>query len=332
MSIKMVCYGVRDNEKPLFTTLNRYNFELTLLSELLTEENIDSVKGHEAVLLRGNCNARAANLMKMKEYGVKYLLTRTVGYDHIDVPKAKELGFKTARVPHYSPNAIAELAVSLALMLVRHTGEMVHNTALNKDFRVLPNYFSREIRNMTVGIVGTGYIGLTAARLFKGLGAQVLGYDPVQSKEAAQVVSFTPSLKDLVRESDLVSLHLPFIKDKNHHMVNAALLSEMKSDAVLINTARGELVETAAVIEAIKHNTLGGYGTDVVENEAAFFNRKWETADMADINWQLQSLYPRVIITPHIGSNTDEACRNMIEQSYDNLNDYLTTDFCANAL
>ena len=200
--IKMICFGARKNEQPYFQSLNKYGYELTLVEELLTEDNVDLIKGHNAVMLRGNCNAKLRNLAKMKEMGVEFLLTRTVGVDHIDVPEAKKLGFKLALVPGYSPNAISELSLTLALMLLRNTASMTNSTS-NGDFTVHSSYFSREVRLLKVGVLGVGRIGLTTAKLFKGLGAEVIGYDIYQSEEAKKTITFM-EMDEVVKLSDII--------------------------------------------------------------------------------------------------------------------------------
>lgn len=330
--IKMICFGARKNEQPFFAALNKYGYDLTLVEDLLTEQNIDLVAGHNAIMLRGNCNAKKANLEIMKKQGIKYLLTRTVGYDHIDLAEAKKIGFDLiARVPGYSPNAIAELALTLGMMLVRNTAAMTHQTQQG-DFKVHPNYFSREVRLMTVGVIGVGRIGLTTAKLFKGLGAKVLGFDVYQSEAAKAEVEFV-ELEELITKSDVICLHMPYFKDQNYHFVNADFVSKMKSDSILVNCGRGELVDIEAVLAGLESNHLVGFATDVLDNEKDYFNHdfKGQTTGNKVLD-RLVALYPRVLITPHVGSNTDEACRNMIEFTYDNLNQFLTTGKCDNTI
>ena len=193
--------------------------------------------------------------------------------------------------------------------------------------------FSKEIRNCKVGIIGTGKIGLTEAKLFRGLGADVYGYDVFQSEEAKHVVKFV-EMDDLLEKCDIVSLHVPYFPGKNDKMVNAEFISKMKDGAILINTARGELQDNEAILEAIKSGKLDGFGTDVFANEAAFFFKNFENGDEISDQTvrELVDLYPKVLVTPHIGSNTDEALSNMIEISYDNLNDVLTTGSTANTI
>ena len=322
MAVNLVCYGVRDVEREYFNDLNKYGYKTTYVGDLLRTDNLHLIEGNEAVMLRGNCPADEKNIEKMAGYGVKYLLTRTVGYNHIDVEAAKKHGMKVARVPGYSPNAIAELALTLAMMLLRNTAYTVHKTR-KKDFRADAQMFSPEIRRCTVGIIGTGRIGLTAARLFRGLGARVIAYDLYPGEEAEEVVEYL-SMDEVISQSDIISLHCPYIKESNHYMVDDEFISRMKPGAILINTARGELQDIEAIIKGLESGKLGGFGTDVLEGESEVFFRDLRDQKLADRNIEkLTKMFPKVIITPHIGSYTDEALTNMVETSYDNLNDLL---------
>lgn len=332
MAYKVLCYGVRPNEVPFFEKLNKYGFELKLITDLLTDQNVEEAKGMDAVVLRANCPAHRENLEKMASYGVKFVVTRTVGFTHIDLEAAKDLGIKSARVPSYSPNAIAELAVTMAMSLLRHVTHTVHKTS-QYDFRVDATMFSKEIRNCNVGIIGTGKIGLTEANLFKGLGATVYGYDVFQSDAAKEVVTFV-ELDELLEKCDIVSLHVPYLPGQNDQMVNDAFIAKMKDGAILINTARGEIQDNLAILNAIKSGKLDGYGTDVLANETEFFFKKFDSARAIPdpVVRELVEMYPKVLVTPHVGSNTDEALSNMIETSFDNLKELFETGQTQNAI
>ncbi|WP_423363926.1 NAD(P)-dependent oxidoreductase [Mycoplasma sp. P36-A1] len=322
---KIVCYGVRSNEVDTFKKYNKYNYDLTLLEELLTHDNINTVENQDAVLLRSNCVADRQNLEIMKNNGIKYVFTRTVGFNHIDLNAAKELGIKVARVPAYSPNSVAELSVGLAMMLVRNLAYTVARTS-EKNFIVTPQMYSKEIRNCTVGIIGMGKIGITEAKLFKGLGANVLAYDPYINEEAKAFATYVEH-DQLLKQSDIVSIHMPYFPGKNDGYINEEFINKMKDNAILVNTARGELQSNIDILNALKSNKLSGFGTDVMPNETTLFFKKFDKENPikdAVVN-ELVELYPRVLITPHIGSNTDEALKNMVEVSYDNFNEILTT-------
>lgn len=329
---KIACYGVRSNEIEYFNKLNKYNYDLTLVPELLRHDNIETAKGHDAVLLRGNSLADKQNLDALHSYGIKYVFTRTVGFNHIDVEYAKSLGMRMARVPSYSPAAIAELSVTLAMMLLRKTAYMTVKSAY-RDFVIDDEMFTREIHNCTVGIIGLGKIGLVEAKLFKGLGARVIAYDIFENDKARELVDFT-SLDELLAQSDIVSLHVPYVPGVNEKFVNKEFISKMKQDAILINTARGEIQDNEAVLAALESKKLSGFATDVFSNEAEFFQKKfmpWQTVPDPVIQ-KLIEMFPRVLVTPHVGSNTDEALSNMVETSYENFNDMLTTGACINEI
>ena len=271
------------------------------------------------------------NLELLKNNGLKYVLTRTVGFDHVDLEAVKDLDLKCARVPGYSPNAIGELALSLAMMLLRHTAYTVNNTR-EKNFVVDPFMFSKEVRNCTVAVLGAGRIGLTTAKLFKGLGARVIAYDVFQSEEAKKVVEFM-ELDDVLRKADIISVHMPYIKGVNYHMINDEFIGKMKDGAILINTARGEIQDIEAIIKGIESGKLGGFGTDVLEGESGVFFKDLKGQTLENPLYEkLVGLYPRVLITPHMGSYTDEALTNMIEFSYENLQEYLEKGTCKNSI
>lgn len=327
--MKVLFYGVREVEVPLFHELNKkFGHELELIPDYLnSKETAAKAKGFECVVLRGNCFANKEVLDLYKSYGVKYLLTRTVGTNHIDVPYAKELGFKLGYVPFYSPNAIAELALSMAMSLLRHlpyTAEKINN----KNFTVDAPMFSKEVRNCTVGVIGLGRIGFTAAKLFKGLGANVIGYDMFHKDGIDDIVTQV-SFDEVIKNSDIITLHAPYIKE-NGKIITKEVIAKMKKGAILINTARGELMDVEAVVEALENNHLAAAGIDTIEGEVSYFfknfsDKKTVFTQKFPIIERLINLYPRVLITPHVGSYTDEAASNMIETTFENLQEYIET-------
>lgn len=330
--MKVLCYGVRDVEKPIFDQVSeKFPYDVTCVPNYVkTVEDVELAKGYDAVILRGNCFAKKEFLDLYKSYGVKYLLTRTAGTDHIDIPYAKELGFKMAFVPGYSPNAIAELAVGLALSLARNISYTTNRTS-NKNFTVDADMFAKEIRNSTVGVIGIGRIGITAAQLFKGLGANVIAYDAFK-KEDVDHICTQVSLDELIEQSDIITIHAPFIKE-NGKVITKEFLAKMKKGAILVNAARGELQDLDAIIESLESGHLRGLGLDVIEGESAFFFKNLEGQTISDPRVEkLVNMYPRVLITPHMGSYTDEAVLNMVETSFDNLKEFIDTDSCKNSI
>lgn len=315
--MKVLCYGVRETERPLFETVNeQFHFELTLTPLYLQdEESLLLAQGHDAVLLRGNCRADAPTIDRFHNWGIRYLLTRTAGTDHIDIDYAKKKGMILGYVPFYSPNAIAELALTHAMMLLRHMAWTVQKTS-QRDFTIDAFMFSKEVRNCKVGIIGMGRIGQVTAALFKGLGATILGYDAFP-KEGLEDLCTMVSFEELLAQSDIISLHAPYIPSIGR-LIGADEIEQMKKGAILINAARGELLDLEAALDAIEKEHLGGLGLDTMEGESGIFFKRHENA--LPPAWERAiSLYPRVLISPHMGSYTDEAVRNMIEVSFQNL-------------
>lgn len=330
--MKVIFYGVRDVEKPIFEEVNKkFGYDMTLIPEYLTDEaTTRKAEGNEVVVLRGNCFATKERLDIYKEMGVKYVMTRTVGVNHIDVPYAKELGMKTAYVPFYSPNAIAELALSLAMTLLRNVAYTANKTK-SRNFIVDKQMFSREVRNCTVGVVGLGRIGMTAARLFKGLGANVIGYDLFPKTGVDDIVTQV-SMDELLAKSDIITLHAPYIKE-NGKVITKEAFAKMKDNVILINTGRGELVDTEALVEALESGKVYGAGIDTLDNEVSIFFKDFGDKPLADPAFEkLVQMYPKVLITPHVGSYTDEAALNMIETTFENIKEYVETGKCKNEI
>lgn len=319
---KITVYGVRSNEVNYFKKLNKYNYDLNLVSEFLSHDNAETAKGSNAVLLRANCVADKENLSKFNSWGIKYIFTRTVGFNHIDLTTAAEFGMKVARVPAYSPYAVAELAVTLGMMMFRHTAIETTNSH-NGDFVISPNVFSKEIHTSTIGIIGTGKIGLTEASLYKGMGATVLGYDLYPTKKAEKYVDFVTQ-DELLASSDIVSIHVPYFPGENENMVNEEFLNKMKPGSFLVNTARGELVDNDAVLQALQQEKLAGFATDVFKDEGKLLGKDFESELPDPTLEKLRKLYPKVLITPHVGSYTSPALTDMINISYDNFNQVLS--------
>lgn len=328
--MKIVCYGVRPIEKSYFEKLNKYHYDLKLVEEFLTHENADEAEGCDAVLVRGNCVCDRENLEKFKNYGIKWVFTRSVGYNHYDLAAAKELGITIARVPNYSPYAVADLAFNLGCGMVRHTFAAV-DSVHNGNFTMNPAFFSNEFQKLTVGIYGAGKIGAIEGKLWKAMGAKVIAYDPFPSDFAKQYVEFVDE-DDLLEKADIVSVHVPYFPGKNENLINAEFLKKMKKSAILVNTARGELGDTKAIKEAVEAGEIAGYAADVVIDETKIMAHKFDSID--DLPNEevkaLMKLYPKVVITPHMGSFTEPALKDMISISFENFHEMEENGSCKN--
>ncbi|AXK51202.1 NAD(P)-dependent oxidoreductase [Spiroplasma alleghenense] len=329
--MKIICYGVRDVEAVVFNKINQeYGFDLTLLEDLLDDKTVLKAKGHDAVLLMTNCYANEARLEIIKNFGIKYLLTRTVGTNHIDILKAKELGFLMGHVPGYSPNAISELAFSMGMSMLRNNF-YCYEKFLNQDFTVDSQMFSTEARNSTIGIIGTGRIGLETAKSWKGMGANVIGYDVFKSDNAKGILEYK-DLEYLLANSNLISLHIPYIPGQNLHFINKEVISKMKKGVIIVNTSRGELINLEDLVNALKSQHVKQAALDVIENEDQLFFKKWKNDMKSTVQKELISMHPRVIVTPHIAYFTDEAIKNMVETSFENIKELVATGTCKNPI
>lgn len=328
----MICFGCRGYELPYFEKLGKeYGYELVTRPEYLNNDNYELALGYEAVMIRGNCVLDKEHLALLKEKGLKYYLTRTAGYNHVDVAACKELGIETAFVPGYSPNAISELALTLAMMLLRHTAYSC-DLAAKGEFKVTDTMFSKEVRDCTVGILGCGRIGRVTASLFKGLGAKVIGYDVFVSPACEGLIEMK-DVDSVMKESDIVICHMAYVKGQNDNFIDADKIAEMKDGAILVNVARGEVLDNEAAVAAIKNGHLGGLGLDVITNEKALFNKVHDPKNMPSPLFQdMVDLYPKVLVTPHIGSASEHALIDMIEITLKNMDEYLTTGKCKNSL
>ncbi|MDD3924725.1 MAG: NAD(P)-dependent oxidoreductase, partial [Erysipelotrichaceae bacterium] len=211
----------------------------------ITEEELSE---YQAILGYSN-NINRDLLARFAKHGIKYYVTRSTGYNHIDLKAAKEFGIRIANVPAYSPNAIAELALALALDLNRKVSEQANDIA-NKRF-TRPEKLFKEIRDCTVGILGLGSIGSTSAHYFNALGAKVIGYNRSINPDNEKILTYM-DVDKVIKQSDILLIHLPYIQDENYHMINKELLKDAKKELIIINTARGELVNLRDIVELIE--------------------------------------------------------------------------------
>ncbi|MBC7979406.1 MAG: 2-hydroxyacid dehydrogenase [Armatimonadetes bacterium] len=249
--------------------------------------------------------------------GVGLVALRCAGFNNVDVKAAGELGLTVVRVPAYSPHAVAEHAVALLLTLNRKI-HRAYNRVRELNFS-LGGLVGFDLFEKRVGIVGTGKIGRIAAQIFRGFGCEVIAYDPFPQVEWAQAngVEYA-GFEELMRTCDVVSLHLP-LTPETHHLLNAESISRMKKGAYLINTSRGKLVDSAAVIQALKSGQLGGVALDVYEEEeGVFFEDHSETALQDDVLARLLT-FPNVLVTSHQAFLTEEALRAIAETTMDSI-------------
>jgi D-lactate dehydrogenase len=320
--MKAIAFYVEAYEEPLLRGAGHDQHELTLLPDPLGEETADRAAGHEAILISGKDDASAAVLEKLGALGVRFIVTRSAGTDHIDAEAAERLGITVKNIPRYSPNAIAEHAVALMLALGRHLIETTDRIR-RFNFTLTNELVGFELDGKTAGIVGYGNIGQVLAKILTGFGCTVLAFDnkPDQAqRESAVPVEMVP-LDDLLERSDVVSLHLP-LSEKTKGLFNARTFAKMKPGAMLINTGRGALVNTKDALQALKSGQLGYLGIDVYEHEHDLFYEDQSGTGKRDPLIEELLRLPNAMVTGHQAFLTQEALESIAKQSVDLLTEW----------
>ncbi|MFD1484990.1 D-2-hydroxyacid dehydrogenase [Lacticaseibacillus baoqingensis] len=320
--MKIMVFGARVDEIPyLRQWAKTHAIALTIRPELLNAETVALAAGYDGLNCLQTTPYSAQLFAKMGQLGIKYLTIRNVGTDNIDFAAAARAGVKIANTPAYSPNAIAEFAVTLTLNLLRQLGAVA--AALRAgDYPKATTFIGRELAQQTVGVIGAGRIGRAAIKLFAGFGARVLIYDP-HPTPAPDLPGTYVSLPELFQQSDVIDLHVPGIA-ANTHLIDAQALAQMKSDALVINTARGNLIDTQALLTALKTGHLGGAGIDTFENESAALLALERDGYFHDPLWDDLAALDNVLLAPHIAYYTQTAVHNMVFYSLQYLVDFLT--------
>jgi D-specific alpha-keto acid dehydrogenase len=302
-------YGCEPDEADLFHEWSpRFGVVPTLTTDAVTEANARLVPGNRCISVGHKSELSGRELRALQAAGVEYVCTRSIGVDHIDLHAAEELGIVVDNVM-YAPDGVADFTLMLILMAIRNAKEVV-SSAHKHDFR-LGRVRGRDLRDMTVGVLGVGNIGQAVIKRLRGFGCRVLAYN--DTRPAAAAADFV-SLDVLLSESDIVTLHMPLNAD-THHFIGRRQLDAMKQGAFLVNTGRGALVDTDALIVALESGKLGGAALDVVEGEEAIFYFDRTTTPIDNqLLLRLQQL-PNAIVTPHTAFYTARALHDTIEQT-----------------
>lgn len=318
--MQVTVYSCRKfDEEALFKKYGEeLGLKLVLCPDAPTLENAALVSGSECVDILTTQIDRPL-MEEFKRLGVKYITTRTIGYDHIDMQAAKELGIHVGNAP-YGPHGVADYAVMLILMSLRRMKRILERTSI-QDY-TLAGLQGRELKDLTVGVIGTGRIGQCVLSNLSGFGCKLLAYDVYEKEEVRNLAEYV-TLETLFAKSDVITLHTP-LTEANHHLINKETLKQMKDGVVIVNTARGGLIDSQALIEGVVSGKVGAAGLDVVENEFSlyYYDRKSDALD----NQELMVLrgFPNVTVSHHMAFYTDDYLHTVILDSLRSCKQFMT--------
>ncbi|MFC9233949.1 2-hydroxyacid dehydrogenase [Streptomyces decoyicus] len=318
--MEIVAFGVQADERPFLDKAFAGRHQVRSLDVFLNRDTAPIARGYEIVSSSVNADLGAEVLQTLAAGGTKMIAQRSTGFNNIDLEAAADLGMSIGRVSFYSPHAVAEFAWTLALAVNRRIVRATNRTR-NFDFR-LDGLMGRDLRGRTAGVVGTGKIGEAFTRIAHGFGMNLLGWDLAENPRCIELgMKYVPRER-LFAEADLVTLHVPLVAD-TRRIVDAAALAAMKDDAILVNSSRGGLVDTVALVETLKAGRLTGVGLDVYEEEAKFFFLDKSLDIIDDDTLARLMTFGNVLVTSHQAYFTEEAVGQIVETTVANVEDYL---------
>lgn len=316
--MKITLFSAKPYDKKSFNSLP-HDHEIQFIKDHLCEESAHLASDSQAVCVFVNDELPRSCLEKLHDLGVKFILLRCAGFNNVDLEAAKELGFQVARVPAYSPHAVAEHAVAMLLTLNRKT-HRAYNRVREGNFEI-DGLLGIDLFGKTVGIFGAGKIGICFAKIMSGFGCKVLISDPTPSQECLDLGIEIVEPDRIFTEADIVSLHCPLL-DSTYHLYNEETLAKSKPGLFLINTSRGGLVDAKAAIQVLKSGHLGYLAMDVYEDEREFFFEDFSSDIVKDDTLMRLMTFPNVLITGHQAFFTREALKNIAETTLSNLDSF----------
>jgi len=299
---------------------------LSFTEKSLNLETVNLASGMEGISLFSGDYAGKEILHKLYDLGVRFITTRSVGYEHINVEAARKVGIAVANVPAYSPYSVSEHAVTLLLALVRNL-KLAQEKYLKQDF-TLEGLLGFDLNGKKVGVVGCGRIGSNIAKIMNGFGCEIMVSDPVVNQHSSYKVT---SFSTLLKEVDIVFLSCP-LNENTFHLIGPDELITMQPHSIIINVGRGALVDTDAIINALSEGLLGGYGADVYEFERGLYFNDWSHKVIDDLLLKKLQSFPNVLLTPHMGFFTKEALEGRAITTLNNLDQWENFGTCDNEL
>ena len=315
--MKIAFFGTKPHDKMFFNQENtKFHHEIVYFNVPLNSTTAPLTKGFEGVCAFVNDNLDKVCLKKLSKHGVKTIALRSAGFNNVDIDAANSFDITVVRVADYSPHSVAEHAVALVLALNRKIYR-AYNRVRENNF-LLEGLLGFNLNDKVVGVIGTGKIGSVFCEIMKGFGCTVLAYDPLPNTDfSVQGIEYV-DLQQLFKKSDVISLHCP-LTPESHHLINDHTLSCMKDGVMLINTSRGSLIDTAAIIKNLKSQKIGYLGLDVYEEESDLFFKDISNDILEDDKFARLLTFPNVLITGHQAFFTKEALENIASTTLQNL-------------
>ena len=319
--MKVAFFSIHNFEKEFFSSYKSHQgHDLTFFEAALNEMTAPLAAGFDCVCCFVSDHLDDRTLQSLKSSGVRLIALRSAGYNNVDLTAADRLGLSVVRVPAYSPHAVAEYAVGLLLALNRKIPK-AYSRVRELNFS-LEGMIGFDLFGKTIGVIGTGRIGSVFAKIMKGFGCNVLAFDQIPNTVLMeQKVLKYVSLEELYQKSDVISLHVPLSPETNH-MINAKALTKMKRGLILLNTGRGALIDSVALIDSLKSGQLAGAGLDVYEEEEGIFYKDLSDQVLKDDVLARLLTFPNVLLTSHQAFLTREALENIAETTFKNISDF----------
>lgn len=328
--MKIAVFSTKPYDRRFFDVANlKYSKDISFFEPPLNHETARLADGFKIICAFVHDILDSHTLKMLLEGGTRFIALRSAGYNNVDLKAAKTLGMRVARVPAYSPHAVAEHAVALVLDLNRR----IHRAfARVRDGNfALEGLLGFDLCGKTVGVLGTGKIGLVMVQIMKGFGCEVIAYDPVPNSDCGKLGGQYVSLEELFHSSDIISLHCP-LTPQTHHLINGNSVSQMKKGVMLINTSRGRILDTVAVIQGLKDGKIGYLGLDVYEEEDQLFFEDLSNKIIQDDVFSRLLTFPNVLVTAHQGFFTQEALKAIAEVTLSNIDNFEKGCPCPNEI
>ncbi len=328
--MKVSVFSTKSYDRQFFTAANaQHHHELTFLEPRLDRQTALLAKATTAVCVFVNDEVDQETIAALAAQNVSLIALRSAGYNHVDVKAAKNLGIRLVRVPAYSPYAVAEHAVGLILTLNRKL-HRAYNRVREGNFS-LEGLLGFDLHGRTVGIVGTGRIGTVMAQIMQGFGCRVIAYDLYPNAHCEAIAVEYVEMSELLSQSDIITLHCP-LTSETQHLIDKSAIAKMKPNAMLINTSRGALIDTNAVIDALKSSQISALGLDVYEQESELFFEDRSNRILQDDTFARLMTFPNVMITGHQAFFTEDAMRAIAEVTLENITKVEQNQACENEI